>query len=533
MIGYLTTNHALIHAFAQPKPARRTRRETLAANRIFKLAPKLTDYVHEDEILAVKGTLERPISGLAIDSRRVAPGMVFFALPGRKTDGARFIDEAIMRGAVAIVAQHLPALPPARVTFIHVADARAALARVAQRFYRFPDRDLTVIGVTGTSGKTSVAHLLQHLLNGDQRVGLIGSINYDLGNRTVPSFRTTPEALDVYGMLAQMRDAGCRQAVVEVSSHGLDQQRVRGLQFAAAIFTNLTGAHLDYHGSQESSAAVKARLFTGENGAVPKVSAINLDDPCGRDLAARLAAEVTATKVVTYGEDAAALVRAENVRLHATHTSFRLVWPMGTMELESPLVGRANVSNLLAAVAAAWGLGRDPRVLLARLRAFAGVPGRMQRIDAGQSFNVLVDHAHTEAALRHGLRALRALTAGRVLVVFGCAGDRDRSCRAPMTAAVQEVADFAIATADNPRHEAIPRIFADMQGGVTAPGRITWIEDRRRAIGLALALAKPGDTVLIAGKGHESYQELSDTVIPFDDRQVSRELLARDGGRNG
>lgn len=523
MIGYLTPNHALIHAFAQPKPVRRTRRETLAANRVFKLAPKLSDHLREDEFLAVKGTLERPISGLAIDSRRVAPGMVFFALPGRNTDGACFIDEAIMRGAVAIVARHLPAVPPARVTFVQVADVRAALARVAQRFYRFPDRDLAVIGVAGASGKTSVAHLLHHLLNGDGGVGLLGSVSYDLGNRVVPSFRTTPAALDVFGMLAQMREAGCRQAVVEVDDLGLEHQCVRGLQFAAVVHT--------CGGADAVGAA--ARLFTGETGAVPRVSAVPLDTAAGAELAERLRTDVPSTKVVTYGEAAAAQVRAEDVRLHATHTLLRLVWPGGAMDLVSPLTGRSNVSNLLAAVAVAWGFGRDPRVVLARLRAFAGVPGRMQRIEGGQPFNVLVDHAHTPTALRHVLAQVRPITTGRVLVVFGCGGNRDPQARAPMTAAVQAVADFAIATADNPRHEGVARIFDAMRAGVTAPERITWIEDRRRAIGLALALARPGDTVLIAGKGHESYQEFAGTVVPFDDRQVARELLAHGGGRNG
>ncbi len=525
MIGYLTNNYSLIHAFAHPAPARRTRRESLAASRIFKMAPKLSDYFHDNEILAVKGTLDRPISGLVIDSRRVAPGTLFFALPGQRADGASFIDEAVSRGAVAIVTEKMPALPPARVTFIQVADARAALANVAQRYYKFPDRDMTVIGVTGTNGKTTVTHLLKHLLNGDQRVGLLGTISYDLGARTVPSFRTTPESLDVYGMMAQMRDAGCRQAVMEVSSHGIDQQRVRGLNFGAAVFTNLTRDHLDYHKSLESYFEVKTRFFTGGTGHVPKVSVVNLDDPYGEQLAAKLTAEVAATRVVTFGENPAAQVRAENVQLNFTNTTFRLVWPGGTMEIDAPLIGRYNVSNLLAAIATAWGLGRDPVVILARLRAFKGVPGRMERIDEGQPFNVLVDYAHTDDALRNALGMLRPITPGRLLVVFGCGGNRDRTKRPLMTKAVQEFADFAFATADNPRNEVITQIFEDMRGGVTAPEKITWIEDRRRAIKLALDIAKPGDCVLIAGKGHEGYQEFADTVFPFDDRQVTRELL--------
>ncbi len=521
MIGYLTSNSALIHAFS-PRPASRSRRETLALNRVFKMAPKLSDYFPDGEILAQKGGLDRPISGLAIDSRRVVPGNLFFAIPGRRADGATFIDEAVSRGAVAIVTQKLPGHAPARVTFIEVADVRTALARVAQRYYKFPDRDMTVVGVTGTNGKTTVTHLIKHFLNGDQRVGLIGTINYDLGARTVPSFRTTPESLDIYGMMAQMRDAGCRQTVMEVSSHGIDQQRVLGLQFGAAVFTNLTRDHLDYHQTLEAYFAVKTKLFTGGTGTVPKVAVVNLDDPYGEKLAGQIPAGV---KAVTFGENPRALVRAENVALNFKNTTFRLVWPGGTLEIDSPLIGRYNVSNLLAAIATAWGLGRDPVVFLARLRAFGGVAGRMERIEEGQPFNVLVDYAHTDDALRNALGMLRAITPGRLLVVFGCGGNRDRTKRPLMVKAVQEFADFAFATADNPRSEALAQIFADMKAGVTAPGKISWTEDRRRAISLALDAAKAGDCLLIAGKGHESYQEFADTVIPFDDRQVVRELI--------
>ncbi len=524
MIGYLTPNYSIIHAF-QHRPATRTRRESKSRSRVFQMAPKLSDYLQADEVIAVKGPLDRPISGLVIDSRRVVPGTLFFALPGRRTDGATFIDEAISRGAVAIVSSQLPVHPPARVTFIQVADPRSTLATVAQRYYRFPDRDLTVIGVTGTNGKTTVTHLLKHLLNGDQRVGLLGTINYDLGARTVPAFRTTPEALDIYGMMAQMRDAGCRHAVMEVSSHGIDQQRVRGLQFGAAVFTNLTRDHLDYHRTIEGYFEVKTRLFLGGTGPLPKVAVVNLDDPHGAALAARIAAERPEMKRVTFGESAGADVRAENVVLNFTNSTFRLVWPGGTLEVNSPLIGRYNVSNLLAAFATAWGLGRDPAVLAARLDTFRGVPGRMERIDEGQPFNVLVDYAHTDDALRNALGMLRAITPGRLVVVFGCGGNRDRTKRPLMTSAVQEFADLAFATADNPRTEPLARIFEDMRAGVTAPEKITWIEDRRRAISLALDTVKPGDCLLIAGKGHESYQEFADTIFPFDDRQVVRELI--------
>ena len=517
MIGYLTADYALIHAFAP-----RARTVGRAAPRIFKMAPQLSDCFSPDEIRAVKGPLARPISGLVLDSRRVVPGQLFFALPGRRADGAAFIDEAVSRGAVAVVTQRIPTHTPANVTFIEVADARAALARAARRYYKAPDRDLEVVGVTGTNGKTTVTHLLKHLLDGERRTGLLGTISYDLGVRTVPSFKTTPEAVDIFGMLAQIRDAGCRAAVMEVSSHGLDQQRVLGLEFGAAVFTNLTRDHLDYHGSLEAYFEVKTRLFTGHAGPGPKVAVVNLDDPYGAKLCDRLAGKV---RVVTYGEHPAAQVRAEAVALNFKNTTARLTWPGGAQDVDSPLLGRYNVSNLLAATATVWALGRDPAALLPRLRSFQGVAGRMERIEEGQPFNVLVDYAHTDDALRNALGMLRPITPGRLLVVFGCGGNRDRTKRPLMVGAVQEFADFAFATADNPRGETLAAIFADMAAGVTAPGKITWIEDRRRALSLALDMARPGDCLLVAGKGHETYQEFADTIVPFDDRQTLRELI--------
>ena len=525
MIGYLTPNHPLVAAF-RSLPKTRTRPPARDSQRIFKMAPKLSDYFSAGDLLASKGDLDRPISGLAMDSRRVMPGNLFFALPGRRADGNSFIDEAIQRGAVAIVAERIPSGTAARVTYVQVADARRALAQVSQRYFNFPDKSLDLVGVTGTNGKTTVTSLIKHLLSTPtQRVGLIGTVHYDLGARIVPSYRTTPESLELYGMLAQMRDAGCRQATMEVSSHGIDQHRVLGMQFSVAVFTNLTRDHLDYHKTLAAYFEVKSRLFSGGIGAAPKAVAINVDDPYGQQLAARMASGSPAVRLVTFGESPGAVVRAENVRLNFKHTQIRLVWPEGAIELESPFIGRYNVSNLLAAFAACYALGRDPQVIAARLKSFPGVPGRMERIEEGQPYNVLVDYAHTDDALRNALGMLRAITPGRLFVVFGCGGNRDRTKRPLMTSAVQEFADFAWATADNPRSEALAQIFTDMQAGVKAPAKITFIEDRRRAISLALDAARAGDCLLIAGKGHETYQEFADTIIPFDDRQVVRELI--------
>ncbi len=522
MLGYLASNHALIAAFA-PRPIRRTRHETLALNRVFKMAPKLSDYFEADALLGLKGGLDRPISGLAIDSRRVSPGNLFFAIPGLRADGASFVDEAMSRGAVAVVTETMPAHPPAKVTFIHVADARAALARVARVFFKFPDRDMAVVGVAGGGGKSTVAHLLKYFLNGDQPIGLISSIHYHLGARTVPAFRAAPESMDIYGMMAQMRDAGCRQAVLELGAQGVEPARVLGLEFGAAVFLGLPADESDRPAPLDSSFETCAKIFSGAAGAPPKVAAVNLDDTHGMRLLAGIPAAV---RTVTFGENSSAQIRAEHVVLGFGHTTFKLVWPAGEMAINSPLIGRQNVRNLLAAVAAAWGLGRDPFVFLAKLRAFHGVPGRLERIDAGQRFDVFVDHAHTAAALREALGTLRALTPGRLVVVFGCGGLPESVDRARVVRAVQASADFAVATANNPRGEPVGQIFADMRAGVIAPEKIVWIEDRRRAIDFALESCRPGDCLLVAGKGHEGHQELADTVVPFDDREVVRELIA-------
>lgn len=494
---------------------------------------RLADLLRVDEMQAVRGSLSRAVTGLAIDSRRVAPGEVFFALPGRRADGADFIDEAVARGAVAVVAARLPKTLSTRVTALQVADPRELLARVAQRFYGFPDRSLGVIGVTGSRGKTSVAHLLRQLLGqpGGQRVGLISSIHYDLGARTVPAYLTTPEALDTFGLLAQMRDSGCREAILEVSAQGIDQQRVLGVRFGAVVFTHLAEEAAECRRDLASCFDLKSRLFTGELGAQPGVAVVNLDDPHSVALRERIPAGV---RVVTFGESKQADVRAEAVESHAAGSRFLLVWPGGEARVSSPLIGRPHLSNLLAAVATLWALGRDPAQLATAIPGLTPVPGRMEPVEAGQRVRVVVDAAHAAAPLRTALATVRAGTPGRVIVVLGAAGDRDRSGRAALLAAAQCGADFVIATADNPRTEGIARVFADLERGVTDPARVAWIEDRRRAIALALDMAGPADAVLIAGRGHEGYQEMADTIVPLDDRQVARALLVTRGvGRSG
>lgn len=468
------------------------------------------------------------VSGLSTDSRRVLPGSLFFALPGLRSDGHAFVDEAVGRGAAAVVSWSPVAGIPA-VAAAQVAEPRKVLAEVARRFHGHPERALLLAGVTGTNGKTTVSTLLRHLLQSDgSSWGLIGTVRYHLGRRSVPSYKTTPESADLAGFFRQMADAGCAGACLEVSSHALDQDRVHGFRFAVAGFTNLTRDHIDYHGDLQAYFAAKRKLFDGGTGASPGVCAVNVDDEHGRALAAACSEHAA---VISYGRAAEADLRAEDVTLDPLGAAFNVRWRGATARFVSSLPGAYNVENVLCALAMAAGLGRDPLALAPAVADFPGVPGRMERVANGQDYHVYVDYAHTDDALRNALGMLRAITPGRVLCVFGCGGNRDRGKRPAMTAAVAQLAHRAWATADNPRRERIEDIFADMR---TAPGGVANVEfvpDRREAIALAVAEARPGDCLLVAGKGHETTQEFADTVVPFDDRQVARELIALRRGR--
>lgn len=472
---------------------------------------------------SVKGSMQAMVTSIVIDSRRATPGCLFFALPGLRSDGNLYIEEAVNRGATAVVTSRPQQLVPTRVAFLQVENPREVLALVSRRFFAAPDEKLQLVGVTGTNGKSTVTHILKHLLSSRGRTGMIGTIQYDLGRRTVPSFKTTPESVDLLSMLAQIRDAGCHAAVMEVSSHGLEQMRVNGLHFAAAAFTNLTRDHLDYHQSLDAYFDAKAKLFSGAIGTPPQVAAVNIDDPYGQQMLKCIA---PSTRVLTYAIDVPADVQAAQVSLGFQGTKFVVTWPDGTAAVETPMLGRFNVSNLLCVLTLAHGLNYDVGEFLPLLASVPGVPGRMERVENDLGCNVLVDYAHTDDALSNVLATIRAITPGRVLVVFGCGGDRDRTKRPRMTAAVQQVADLAWATSDNPRKESQAQIFSDMRTGVLQTEQIEFVEDRRHAISLALDAAGPGDSLLIAGKGHEPYQEFGDTIVPFDDRLVARELIA-------
>jgi len=522
VIGYLNPTQVVLHPSENSILGRYPRK---VRNRSIRrvMFQNLNDLFSGIDCLNPGGIPDQSITSIVIDSRRATPGCLFFALPGLRSDGSFFIDEAIDRGAVAVVSAHSRRFTPSGVTAIQVARPRVVLAEVARRFYRAPDEWLSIVGVTGTNGKTTVTYLAKHLLEfRGGRVGLLGTISYDLGARTVPAYRTTPESVDVYGMLAQMRTAGCRTVAMEVSSHGINQERVRGLRLKTAAFLNLTRDHLDYHGSMEEYFQVKARLFTGETGSLPEVAVVNLDDPYGRRLVSMIPDGV---RVVTFGQADEADIRGTDLELGFDSTSFTLHWAGGQARVRSSLLGSYNLSNILAALAICHAVGTDIPAVLPALADFSGISGRMERVDKDCGFNVLVDYAHTDDALRNALQMLRRITPGRLFVVFGCGGNRDRTKRPAMTKVVQELADFAWATSDNPRKEPLASIFADMRTGLKDPDRIQFVESRRHAISLALDQARNGDCVLIAGKGHESFQEFGDTIVPFDDRQVARELI--------
>lgn len=487
-------------------------------------APNLQTLLAGLPTLDQSGDWSVPVTALVTDSRRIIPGALFFALDGRRVEGHNYVNEAVARGAAAIISGHPVAGIPA-VAAAQVAEPRRVLAEVARRYYAHPAKDLRLIGITGTNGKTTVASLIRHLAEqAEQRPwGLIGTVRYHLGARSIPSYKTTPDAADLAAFFAQMRDAGCAGAALEVSSHALDQERVHGTYFNVAAFTNLTRDHLDYHGDAAHYQRAKQRLFDGSQATRPGVAVLNLDDPAY----AAFAQAAKGIPQLTFSLKTPADVSAKILAMDLAGTRMQVTAGGRTAEFHLRLPGAYNVSNALCALACLQALGHDPLTLTKALAEFPGVPGRMERVEAGQPFPVFVDYAHTDDALEHALGMLRSITPGHVLCVFGCGGDRDRGKRPAMTRVVSRLAHRAWATADNPRRESIEAIFQDMLPGKEGPGSMDFVPDRREAIALACAAARPGDAVLIAGKGHETSQEFAETVVPFDDRETARDVLLR------
>ena len=409
------------------------------------------------------------------------------------------------------------------IAYAEVPNIREALAIAAKNFYGAADESMSVAAITGTNGKTTVAWLSQYLLKGSNKdVGLFSTIQYDLADRILPAYRTTPDSLEIYAMLAEMKSAGVDKVVMEVTSHALDQNRVKGLDVDVAVFLNLTQDHIDYHNNMDAYFQAKRSLFAGSVTSLPKKAVVNLDDPYGKKLAEDLPENI---ELITFGLGSSAMIRAENIQLTSSSSTFDLVWGDNREQVVFPLAGHYNVLNALAGFGLSWAMGKEPAQIVKQFSSFEGVPGRMERVDCGQNFDVFVDYAHTDDALANALGMLKEITAGDVLLVFGCGGDRDRQKRPMMAQAAQTGSDRCWATADNPRGESVAQIFDDMRLGVDSSATIRFVEDRRQAIDEALRSAKPGDCVLIAGKGHEAFQEFSDRVISFDDRQVVRQLL--------
>lgn len=463
------------------------------------------------------------ISGLSYDSRTTAPGDLFFALPGEKVDGGKFCRDAVARGAAAIVAAGQPNEIDSPVVLVE--NPRAAMGALAAAFYRHPANDLKCVGVTGTNGKTTTAFLVQHLLeSAGQSCGLIGTIKYVVAGRELPASRTTPESVDLQSMLEQIREAHGRAVAMEVSSHALVQNRVDGISFDAAVFTNLTQDHLDFHHSMDAYFEAKALLFEKLSHAPGRkgTAIVNADDRYGHRLIERFEKRL---KLVTFGRGVNAAFRASAIRFEGGMTTFQLDARRKSYLVRLPLIGLFNVYNALGALAAATACGVELRASVAALANAPQVPGRLERVPSKRNFHVYVDYAHTDDALRNVLRTLRELNPERIITVFGCGGDRDRAKRPLMGAASAELSDLSIITSDNPRGEDPVAIIRDIEAGMSGrPFEI--IEDREEAIRHAIEIAQPGDIVLIAGKGHEKTQEFRDRKIAFDDVTVAGRAIS-------
>jgi UDP-N-acetylmuramoyl-L-alanyl-D-glutamate--2,6-diaminopimelate ligase len=479
------------------------------------------------EVLSQSGN--PPVTGVEYDSRRVSPGKVFVAMKGESSDGNRFIDQAIAAGAVAIVTDSTAEAPRPGIAWAQVQNGRRALARLSANFYDRPAERIANIGITGTNGKSTTAFLIESILRAAGRTtALVGTIEYHIAGKVLPAPHTTPEALELNRLLAEGVEQGVTESVMEVSSHALEQQRVFGIPFDVAVFTNLTRDHLDYHGTMEEYFRAKQVLFEGCGTAPPRAAVINTDDACGRQLLSlsQKKSSVTFSYGLTSGD-----FHAESIEITGHGTRFQMVTPTGKIAMWSPMIGQVNVYNVLAASAAALARDCSSEEIARGIFDLARVPGRFERVDCGQPFTVAVDYAHTDDALRNLTALARAFVAraglkGKVITLFGCGGDRDRAKRPLMGEAAGRGSDFVVLTSDNPRSEDPLAIMNDALVGLQKSGAKYIMEpDRRKAIALALQQASPGDIVLLAGKGHEKVQVTKEATISFDDVEVTRETL--------
>ena len=467
------------------------------------------------------------VSDVSHDSRRCGPGTLFVAVRGDVFDAHKFIPKVMEQGALGVISEQTPAPDfPKTAAWIRVDNIRRAMALAAAEVHHHPSKELNLVGITGTNGKTTTAYLVASIPEAaGEPVAMTGTVEYRLGSERRKAERTTPEATDMQRLLRDAVAAGCKTAVMEASSQAMDFHRCDTLEYAVAVFTNLTRDHLDYHKTMENYWYAKQRLFDGRLGSKPRISVINVDDPYGVQLAQSL--ESQGMKVVSYAVNADAQIMAKDAEFSLDGMRFNLVTPEGTVEFHSPLVGPPHIYNTLAAVATGLALGYGMDVVTRALEKCTGAPGRFERVAHPGDFAVVVDYAHSDDALLNVLKTARDVTKGKIVTVFGCGGDRDRSKRAPMGEAAGSLSDVVILTSDNPRTEDPEKILEDAEAGIKKTGKpYKKIADRREAIFQAISEAESNDLVLIAGKGHEDYQILGREVFHFDDKEVAREALA-------
>ncbi len=484
----------------------------------------LRELVKDIEVTSIFGDASLDMKSIAYNSASVTKDSLFVAMKGMKVDGHDFVNEAVERGAKGVVLQRLLE-KRADVCYVMVKDSRVALARISSRFYHHPSKELVLVGITGTNGKTTTSYLLESILQkADKKVGVIGTINHHYPEKTIKATHTTPESLEIQRILRDMVDSGVSHVVMEVSSHALDLKRVDGCSFNAAVFTNLSRDHLDYHQDMTSYYKCKERLFTDllEQGRELPWVAINRDDPKGKALV-----KVAKGRILTFGMSAEADVWVDGVTCGIRGTSANIHSPQGAFVVASPLLGSLNLYNMLAATSVGISLEIPLDVIKAGIESVGHVPGRLQRVLGNHDIDVFVDYAHTSDALERVLLALREIEQTRIICVFGCGGDRDPGKRSLMGKVSGRLSDFTVITSDNPRTEDPDRIIAEIEKGIRQNGAATYttIPDRKQAIHYAIELAKPGDVVLIAGKGHETYQILGTEIRPFDDTTVAGEAL--------